>query len=94
MTYAEREEMFAKDYLSIEDVQKLQGTTYPVAARIIRQIKKELTMSPKFNKQGVRMNVQGKLHVQDYIDYYRLPPERYMPMQPQEIAPITAETAI
>lgn len=94
MTYAEREEMFAKDYLSIKDVQKLQGTTPQVAARIIRQIKDELTMSQKYNQQGVRINVRGKLHVQDYIDYYHLPPERYMPMQTQEIAPITAETSI
>lgn len=96
MTYEEREKIFAKDYLTIADIEKLHCTTSQVAGRIIRRIKDELTLSKKYNQQGVRMNIRGKLHVQDYIDYYRLPPERYMPRKEheQEISPITTETSI
>lgn len=78
MTYAERVEMFSKDYLTIADVQKLLGVTYEKASTIMCDIKRGLELSPKYNGQGVRLNIQGKLHVQDYLDYYHLSPERYV----------------
>ena len=40
MTYAMREEIFSKEYLSIEDVQELLGMSYDDAARTIRNIKR------------------------------------------------------
>jgi hypothetical protein len=83
MTMQERNEIFAKDYLTIDDVGKLQSTTYGVAARIIRNIKSELTMSDKYNKQGIRPSPRGKIHVQDYLDYYRLPRESIYGAQAQ-----------
>ena len=85
MTYAERVEMFSKDYLTIADVQKLLGVTYEKASTIMCNIKRGLTLSPKYNGQGIRLDIQGKLHVQDYLDYYHLSPERYVVnIQPQK----------
>ena len=78
MTYARREEIFSKDYLTIEDVQVILGLEYQGAAKMIRDIKRELEMNPKFNRQGVRLDIQGKLHVQDYLDYFNITSfERY-----------------
>lgn len=72
MTYARREEIFSKDYISIMDMQDLLGMGYDEAAKMIRDIKKALTLSPKFKGQGVRLEIQGKLHVQDYLDYFNI----------------------
>lgn len=35
MTYAEREEIFSKEYLSISDIQKLLGLDYNTASTLI-----------------------------------------------------------
>ncbi|MFQ9422981.1 MAG: hypothetical protein ACLTE4_13430 [Christensenellaceae bacterium] len=72
MTYAMREEIFSKEYLSIEDVQELLGMSYDDAARTIRNIKRRTD----------RLGIRGKLHVQDYLDYFQIPPDRYVkPME-------------
>ena len=68
MTYAKREEIFSKEYLSIEDLQELLGLKYQGAAELMRDIKRSLEL----NGQGVRLNIQGKLHVQDYLDYFNI----------------------
>jgi hypothetical protein len=72
MTYSRREEIFSKDYLTISDIQELLGMTYQCAAELIRTVKRALTFSPKYNGQGVRLDIQGKLHVEDYMDYFRV----------------------
>ncbi len=78
MNYSRREEIFSKDYLSIADMQDLLGMGYDEAAKTIRDIKRSLTIDPEFNGQGVRLNIQGKLHVQDYLDFYKISnTERY-----------------
>lgn len=78
MTWSKREEIFSKDYLSIADVQELLGMGYDDAAKLIRDIKRELKMNEKYKCQGVRLDIQGKLHVQDYLDYFNIPnAERY-----------------
>lgn len=63
-----RKEIFSKDYLGIRDIQMLLGCSYWDAAKIIRQIKRKCD----------RLHVRGKLHTQDYLDYFDLPPERYV----------------
>ena len=68
MTYAMREEIFSKEYLSIEDVQELLGMSYDDAARTKRNIKRRTD----------RLGIRGKLHVQDYLDYFQIPPDRYV----------------
>lgn len=74
MTYSRREEIFSKDYITIADMQDLLGLTYNDAAILIRNIKRSLA----FSGATVRLNIQGKLHVQDYLDYYKIDaPERY-----------------
>lgn len=62
MTYARREEIFSKDYLTIADLQELLGLTYQASAKLIREIKF------KFDRLGV----QGKVHVADYLDYFKI----------------------
>ena len=67
MTVEERNKMFAKDYLSIKDIQVLLKLKYQAAAALIRQIRRKCD----------RLNIQGKIHVQDYIDYFKLDISRY-----------------
>lgn len=67
MTYAEREAIFSKDYLTIADLETLLGLTYQMAAKRMRDIK----------RRSDRLGIQGKIHVQDYLEYFDLPPERY-----------------
>ncbi len=62
MSYEERERIFSKDYLTISDVQALLGLTYQCAAKMIRQIKFKCD----------RLGIQGKLHVEDYFEYFNI----------------------
>lgn len=62
MTYARREEIFSKDYLTISDLQELLGLTYQASAKLIREIKF------KFDRLGV----QGKIHTEDYLLYFKI----------------------
>ena len=66
MNNARREEIFSKELLSIDDIQELCGIGYQSAAKIIRDIKRGLT----FNGQGLRLNIRGYIHTQDYLDYF------------------------
>ena len=74
MTWAKREEIFSKDYITITDMQILLGLSYNDAAVKIRDIKRGLS----FKGQEPRLTTQGKLHVQDYLDFYNLPSARYV----------------
>lgn len=67
MTCAERDEILARDYLDIRDLMNLLGLSYNASAALIRQIK----------RKNDRLHIQGKIHIQDYIDYYGLNVERY-----------------
>lgn len=67
MTFSEREEIFSKECLTIEDIELLFGVSYPDAARIIRNIRRKYD----------RLQIQGKIHVQDYFDYFGLQTDRY-----------------
>lgn len=74
ITVERRREIFAKDYLTIDDIQDLLGLDYGSAAKVVREIKYKMILV-----LGVepRIDLRGKVHVQDYLDVYRLPPERY-----------------
>jgi hypothetical protein len=66
-------------------VQELLGMGYDDAAKLIRDIKRELKMNEKYKGQGVRLDIQGKLHVQDYLDYFNIPnAERYKATEVQK----------
>ena len=60
MTYARREEIFSKETMSITEFGEVMNLTYQMAARVIRDIK----------KASNRPQIQGKLLVEDFFDYY------------------------
>ena len=66
MTMAEREEMFAKEYLDVDDIAKLYGLCKNRASILLREIKFKIT-----NIQGkqLRVALRGKIHTQDYLDW-------------------------
>lgn len=63
MTYEEREAIFAKEALDKRDIMALFDVCTNEASKIMQQIKR---------KTGDRLGVKGKLHVQDYLDYFGL----------------------
>ncbi len=67
MTRQDREEMFAKDYLTASDISLLLGLDIQTAYAKIRDIR----------RKNDRLGIQGKIHIQDYIDYYNLDMSRY-----------------
>ena len=67
----EREEIFAKDVLTIADLQALLGLTYQLASRIMRQIKFKYD----------RLGIQGKIHTEDYFDYFNITDKQRYVMQ-------------
>lgn len=68
MTSAEREEIFNKECLTIADFQILFGVGYHDAARIIRNIRRRCD----------RLHIEGRIHTQDYFDYFELKTDRYI----------------
>lgn len=68
MTYTEREEIMSKDVMTGADIQKLQGCNASQASRILTDIKYVI------EKRGgkPRIDQRGKLHTQDYCDYYNI----------------------
>lgn len=62
MTYEARERIFSKEVLTISDIMVLYGLSYQAAAGLVRQIR----------RKSDRLGLEGKLHVQDYLDYFRL----------------------
>lgn len=64
MTYEERENIFSKELLSLSDFEKLFGISKTEACRTVQMIKRQL---PK-----LRVEIKGKLHTQDYIDWLNL----------------------
>lgn len=69
MTYERREEIFSKEVLTISDIQELFDISASEASRKIKEIKR---------CGGDRIKIQGRLHIQDYFDYYNITDlERY-----------------
>lgn len=62
MTYAMRESVFSKEVLSIGDIMLVCGMSYQAAAQLIRNVRRKCD----------RLGLEGKLHVQDYLDYFGL----------------------
>ena len=68
MTYTEREAIMSKDVMTGADIQKLQGCNASQASRIITDIKYVIEL----RGGQPRINQRGKLHTQDYCDYYNI----------------------
>lgn len=68
MTQQERMDIFSKEIITIKDIQNLFDISYSSAAGIIRSIKAKKD----------RLNIAGAVHIQDYIEFYNLPMDRYI----------------
>lgn len=68
MDFKRREEITSKDVMTIDEICELMGYTKSQASTIINKIKNKLA------KEGIepRLNERGKIHTQDYLDYFRL----------------------
>ena len=60
MTYDRREQIFSKETMSITEFGEVMNLSYQVAARLIREIK----------RQSSRPQMQGVLLIEDFFDYY------------------------
>lgn len=72
MTYEEREAIFAKEALSVADVQALFGVCKSEATNIMNAIRRQT---------GDRLKVQGKIHIEDYLKHFGIEANRYTPKQ-------------
>lgn len=70
MTYERREEIFSKEYLTNKEIAEIFGVGPCKGSSIIGDIKR---------KVGDRLNIKGKVHVQDYFDAFDLNPADYRP---------------
>lgn len=73
MTFEERKNILSKDVLDVDDISKLLGVTKQTAYAVIRRI--------KFKTD--RLGIQGKILIQDYIEYFNLDFRRYIVGQEQ-----------
>jgi hypothetical protein len=74
MTMTEREDIFAKEYLSIKDIAKLFDVCDKKASVLILDMKRRLTIGMGKN---LRLSLEGKIHIQDYLDYLGVTADRY-----------------
>lgn len=82
MTYEDRERIFAKEYISTRDLAALYDIDESTASTLLTTIKR---------RQGDRLGKKGKLHVQDYFDYFQLSPKDYRPETSVVVAKTIAE---
>lgn len=75
MTFAEREAIFAKEIITVLEFSRLLNCAYPTASAKMLDIKRYLKRNGK-----LRLDIDGKIHVQDYLDYFKLDgnSKRYM----------------
>lgn len=63
MNYEKREEIFSKDALSNNDFMELFGVCKSEASKIMTEMKRVV---------GDRLGVQGKIHVEDYFEFFQI----------------------
>lgn len=83
MDYTQREQIFSKEVINIQDIMAVMDMSYNDAAEFIRMVKRNLIC---VQNKTPRESRQGKLHVQDYLDYFHIPEnsERYKKIKKQE----------
>lgn len=72
MTQQERLDMFSKEVLTIKDISKLFEWSEKQSSAKMLEWKKKLTIGMG---RELRIDMQGKMHVQDYYDALNLKPE-------------------
>lgn len=75
MTFEQRERIFSKDYISLSEFMEITGYCRSTASGKMKAIRR------KYN----RLNTLGRIHTQDYFDYFNLNPNDYR-------APVLAES--
>lgn len=75
MTYEEREQIFAKEVLTLDDFMKLFSVGKSSACTLMGNAKRGI----EFSGKNLRLKKEGQIHVQDFFDYYRLNPADYRP---------------
>lgn len=73
MTYEEREAIFAKEAITLQDFCQLYSLSKGAASVKMNDIKRQV---------GDRLGIQGRLHVEDYLAWVArssTTPERYRP---------------
>ena len=68
MTFTRREQIMSKDIISTSEVAELLGKSVSQASRIVNDIKASIELSGR----KPRINERGKIHTQDYCDYYQM----------------------
>lgn len=63
MTYERREEIFAKEYLTEPEIAELLGISDREAYGLMKAIRKE----------SDTLGIRGKIHVADYMRFFRIP---------------------
>ena len=69
MTYLERERIFSKDTITTMELQELLGyTSLSQASQKMQEIKRAV---------GDRLGVKGKIHTEDYFEFFGIKTDRY-----------------
>lgn len=68
ITPERRAEILAQEVLGVDNICELWGCSTSKAYEIIAEIK----------RRHDRVKVSGVVHIQDYIDFFELPPDRYV----------------
>ena len=69
MTYARREEIFSKDYITTKELQELLGLCdESCASKKMGEIRRVV---------GDRLGIKGKIHTEDYFEFYGIKTDRY-----------------
>ena len=69
MTYARREEIFSKDVITVAELQEIMSfTNRAQASQKLNEIKRVV---------GDRLGIEGKLHVEDYFEFFKIKTDRY-----------------
>lgn len=64
MTYEQREQIFSKEVLTTQELSVLFDCDIATASTLMNNIKRGLPQ--------LRLNIRGKIHTQDYLDYFSL----------------------
>ena len=73
MTYERRESILSKEVITTEEFAELFGISYKEASTQVNAIKRRI----ECNGGLPRISTCGKLHIQDYLDVFRIPVDRY-----------------
>ena len=68
MNFARREEIISKEVIRTSEIAELMDCDESTASNLITKIKEWF----KEHGEGPRVTTKGKIHIQDYLDYYNI----------------------